>query len=647
MISKELLTGTCGAIVIMPRKSVPASNELSPSVVTNTLSAKPLVSPELNGVFLAEVDRGSGCPHPDPSLAMRIAQRRGQTRWVGRDRIKQQSATSRHDREMILGESNLLPFDFLRAGDKVGRAVVKIQRGDGAAGTGFLVAPDILLTNNHVLADPASAQSAYALANYERQPPDDPTGFPAVARLKPQTLFVTSTELDFTFVAVEGIDFLGAVPIDRDSLNVIEKEYVNLIQHPRGRPKEIAVQDSQIIRADSLVAQYSCDTEPGSSGSPVFNNQWQLVALHHASVLADDLPPRPVAADSSIKALATGRYLNEGIRLSAIAVWLETYEPSTPEERQQIDRLRGIVHGLDPQIGFFGALGHEVHGKSAAQIVDESYRGATAKLDIALWNLRGLEGVIRGGAEEFARIVSDMRMDIWIFASPDPEAIEGLSQDLKTQYGLDYHVIHSRDTSGRMVSILQDRARGLELHPVAWPDGVCPALGSEAPLCLKAMIPWAKATSPEVRIVPLFWSSWATAPATDLPWVQSIAVQTKQNNAADWLIFGSRESLLSPDNLLALSGNDDRLVVVADEGDGAFAMVHRADSGISRIYASSCLIPALGHPDHLIVALDRELPSTITSWGGHAPIAVRLSLKDMQHEVMAASPRKRKRGKKT
>lgn len=30
------------------------------------------------------------------------------------------------------------------------------------------------------------------------------------------------------------------------------------------------------------VARYRADTEGGSSGSPVLNNEWNLVALHHA-----------------------------------------------------------------------------------------------------------------------------------------------------------------------------------------------------------------------------------------------------------------------------------------------------------------------------------------------------------------------------
>ena len=50
---------------------------------------------------------------------------------------------------------------------------------------------------------------------------------------------------------------------------------------------------------------YSADTEPGSSGSPVFNDQWEVVALHHASVRAPEHTE-------------FGGVLNEGIRVSAI-----------------------------------------------------------------------------------------------------------------------------------------------------------------------------------------------------------------------------------------------------------------------------------------------------------------------------------------
>ena len=58
---------------------------------------------------------------------------------------------------------------------------------------------------------------------------------------------------------------------------------LNVIQHPRGRRKEVALQSNTVTNIFTNHIRYSTDTEPGSSGSPVLNNAWDLVALHHAA----------------------------------------------------------------------------------------------------------------------------------------------------------------------------------------------------------------------------------------------------------------------------------------------------------------------------------------------------------------------------
>jgi endonuclease G, mitochondrial len=57
---------------------------------------------------------------------------------------------------------------------------------------------------------------------------------------------------------------------------------LNVIQHPRGRKKEVVVQQNKLTDVHTNVIHYYSDTDYGSSGSPVFNNQWDLMALHHA-----------------------------------------------------------------------------------------------------------------------------------------------------------------------------------------------------------------------------------------------------------------------------------------------------------------------------------------------------------------------------
>lgn len=60
-------------------------------------------------------------------------------------------------------------------------------------------------------------------------------------------------------------------------------QHVNVIQHPRGRRKEVSLQRNNLTNIYATRVRYTSDTEPGSSGSPVFNNQWDLIAIHHAA----------------------------------------------------------------------------------------------------------------------------------------------------------------------------------------------------------------------------------------------------------------------------------------------------------------------------------------------------------------------------
>src|SRR5262249_36255187 len=57
-----------------------------------------------------------------------------------------------------------------------------------------------------------------------------------------------------------------------------------IVQHPRGRPMELALGANALIgpNGNGTRVRYRTNTEPGSSGSPVFDLDWNLVALHHA-----------------------------------------------------------------------------------------------------------------------------------------------------------------------------------------------------------------------------------------------------------------------------------------------------------------------------------------------------------------------------
>lgn len=550
---------------------------------------------ELNGAFLTAYDRTPSAsslaaePESPPVLQFQSTA----------------SATTVQP-EAILDDNNLLPFAFLRKGDRVGRCVLKIERADRAVGTGFLVAPDILLTNHHVLPDARTAAHAHARANYEAEPPADPAGRPLCVPLDPGTLFVTNADLDFTFCGVTGLDDLGSIAVDRDSLIIMPSEYVNIIQHPRGRPKEVALQDSRVVKVDNVVVQYSCDTEPGSSGSPVFNNQWRLVALHHASVATG-----PGQGGRTVAGAAPGaRFLNEGIRLSAIAIWLESVEANAPETRDQVARLRQIFAGLDTQLGFFGGLGRKAGQHTAAEMVVEAYRSRSGHLDLAFWNLAHLADVGLDYLPELGWTIAGMGIDVWCLTHLDRDVLNALADHLDTHFRLDYRVLPGPDTVGAPLAALV--RRGAARH-VSW----CEDGGHPPRLVLQ--------TADRSR-TPRRFALVPTSPGAR-------ADTTFDGDSADlWLLGGA----LNARDLHHLAGTSPHLQAAIGP-DGGLAIIPGSATMLDSLFVSPNLDQTLGGPGPLVVVHDRRWPPAAETLDGPKPIAARLVLGAVEPSRSTAS----------
>ena len=192
--------------------------------------------------------------------------------------------------EKLIGPSNLRPVSFLARGIALSRAVAHITLPGVGAGTGFLVADDLLLTNGHVFPDEATAGEAIVRFNYE----DTLSGRPKKVdtyRCRPAEGFHTSpyleegvaaAALDYSVVRLDGKagSRWGRIVLAPREVGVPQD--VVIIQHPGGEKKQISITDNETAFADDLRCQYFTDTLPGSSGSPVFDDRWRLVALHHA-----------------------------------------------------------------------------------------------------------------------------------------------------------------------------------------------------------------------------------------------------------------------------------------------------------------------------------------------------------------------------
>lgn len=507
--------------------------------------------------------------------------------------------------ELILGENSLLPFHFLRTGDRLGRAVVKIRRADGASGTGFLVAPDILLTNHHVLPDAATAAKARVLANYEPEPHDTldaPHAPPVEVALAPSRLFVTEAELDFTFCGVEEIAGLGAIPLDRADSAPAPADVVNIIQHPRGRPKEVAIRDNQVIKSDGVVLHYVCDTEPGSSGSPVFDSRWRLVALHHASVLSTDAGGGRRSPGMSPDA----RFLNEGIRLSAIARWLDSDARSLAGS-VGLDRVRALFRGLDARAGFFGALGRRPSGRSAAEFVAAAETGAIAAvggaLDVAFWDLRALRDEPLASLADLGAAMAAMAMDVWFLAHATTAQARVLAEHLDAFFGREHRVIASRPP----VAVLGRSSRSAVVEPIG-DDAIARV---RARVRLGGAHGGAPAEFAAVDLLPLFDLANPSAPEQ---------IVARAEEPGDALLIGGNAARLRAAELAALAGSGLDLHEASGPGGGIILM-RGAGSRIGRVYTTPGLTP---RSDLVRTVADRQAPEPAGRIAGRAPVATRI-----------------------
>ena len=181
--------------------------------------------------------------------------------------------------EKVVGLNNLLSIGWVSRALELAACVCRVNTPAGP-GSGFLIAPDLLLTNHHVLPNAETAAATVAEFNYqvawsgELEPVRRFTCDPAFYR--------SAAALDYAIVRVNGTpgDLFGFVDLARRADPTVN-DFVSVIQHPQGGPKKIAFTDNKVSAVFGDLVQYSTDTEPGSSGSPVFNQDWEIVGLHH------------------------------------------------------------------------------------------------------------------------------------------------------------------------------------------------------------------------------------------------------------------------------------------------------------------------------------------------------------------------------
>jgi hypothetical protein len=206
-------------------------------------------------------------------------------------------------------------------------ARVEITTGAGpVTGTGFLVGPDLLLTNYHVVEALVRKQVQPDQVNvrfdYKITPGQDGDviykgNVVGLAADEPVVSFSPYADydldqgpldrtwphgyLDFALLRLaEGVGTKPAgqpVPVGQTEapprswikfpntgFTLVPKQDLFIVQHPQGEPLKVAFGTQAVIGSDrsNQRVRYRTNSEQGSSGSPCFNGEWKLVALHHS-----------------------------------------------------------------------------------------------------------------------------------------------------------------------------------------------------------------------------------------------------------------------------------------------------------------------------------------------------------------------------
>ncbi len=203
--------------------------------------------------------------------------------------------------ERYIGKNDLLPINYLDIGNIRSRSVGRLRYTDLssnslAMATGFLISPDLILTNHHVFQGKDLFKDAFIDFDYAY----DASGqelTKIVFQINPEKFFYTFKDLDFTLVGIEPKDQTGTHLNTGTGLFDIESEHgkagigdsATIIQYPDGNYQQVGLRENQILDlSDPNSLIYQTDTSPGTSGSPVFNDQWQVIALHSAGVAKKD-----------------------------------------------------------------------------------------------------------------------------------------------------------------------------------------------------------------------------------------------------------------------------------------------------------------------------------------------------------------------
>ncbi|MGK7907500.1 MAG: trypsin-like peptidase domain-containing protein [Synechococcus sp.] len=183
----------------------------------------------------------------------------------------------------------------LLRGLKLANSVCKItfaDRSPDESGTGVLIAPNLVLTNYHVLSleRDADLNEVARVCRFEFGYVSPKFGeFRRTQTLNadvdtPVIVASPIDKLDYALIRLGGGADVAIDPVPLNHSTELGKNSpLNILQHPEGEQMKVSLSNNGVIKTNKArgLVLYVNPTKQGSSGSPCFNENWELVALHH------------------------------------------------------------------------------------------------------------------------------------------------------------------------------------------------------------------------------------------------------------------------------------------------------------------------------------------------------------------------------